>query len=196
MPAYTFPTRIKLSVLLSTAVLSTTLLAACNDSEKVDHTHQEVAVIASKPAPFNGAFFSMLGYYIESNSHGQQLVSYIQDFEFEWGFEVTARIEVVTLAEPLEDGPLREYRLLEVVDRTEDEIGTLYEYDYAPAGFEIDEENEGYYLFFGQTFRCADNIDCEQLVRLSSDNVSFQLQFEYLGQSDERPTAVMLNYWN
>ena len=116
------------------------------------------------------------------------------------GIEVTARIEVVTLADPLADGPLREYRLLEVLDSTEDEIGTLYEYDYAPvyntAGFETDEENEGYYLFFGQTFKCAENVDCDQLVQLSNEDVSFQLQFEYLGQSDDRPTAVMLTYWN
>ncbi|RUO33054.1 DUF4377 domain-containing protein [Aliidiomarina soli] len=192
----------QLSLILKVSSLTlAVLLTGCNSSdEKGDTYTREVVVIDGQPAIFNGAFFTSLGYSIERESGQQTTAPWIEDFTFRWGYQVTARIEVVTYAEPPEDGPMHEYRLLEILDSSEDEVGTVYSFDGVflrnDNTFQIDEDNEGYYLFLDESFVCAQNINCDQLVDMSNDGGTISLEFEYLGQSDDRPTAVMLTDWN
>ncbi|MCC5879176.1 MAG: DUF4377 domain-containing protein [Idiomarina sp.] len=193
-----------LPLLQFTGLLLAALLTGCDSSDDEGDTYvQETVVIDAQPAIAAGAFSTYLGYQMGFESGDQVVASWIEDFTFRWGYEVTARIKVVTYAEPPEDGPSTEYRLLEILDTTEDEVGTTYLFDYVllegqPASgiFEVDEDNEGYYLFFGETFVCAEHLNCDQLADMSNDGGTISAQFEYLGQSDDRPTAIMLTEWN
>ncbi|RUO28891.1 hypothetical protein CWE12_11375 [Aliidiomarina sedimenti] len=192
--------------LLPLLLFSSPFLTGCNSSddenveqELEDEYYQEVVVIGSRPEPYYG-FNTGPGYSVTDESGEQSLVDLIRDFTFEWGYTVTAQVEVVIYADPPDDGASSDIRVLEILDREEDEVGTLYNYDSVILDhahvIRTDDNNEGYYLFLGHTFECAENIDCDQLVDMSNDGGTISLEFEYLGQSDDRPTAVMLTDWN
>lgn len=197
----------QLLLLILNGLFLSFLLAGCNSSddnnveqELEDEYYQEIVVIGSRPEPYYGAFNTVPGYLVTDESGEQSLVDVIRDFTFEWGYTVTAQVEVVVYADPPDDGASSDIRVLDILDSEEDEVGTLYNYDSVILDhahvIRNDEDNEGYYLFLGHTFECAEHIDCDQLVSMSNDGGNISVQFEYLGQSDDQPTAVILTDWN
>lgn len=188
-----------LAKITSVLILASTLAACNSSSSDHDESYQTTATIDSQPVAFNGAFFTMPGYNITVADGREFIATDVRNYTHEWGFTVTTRIEVVTYAEPLADGPSGHITILDTVERVEDEIGTQYQYQgvylNTPSVFQANEE-EGYYVFLDHPVICSGNARCDQLADISDSGGSVSIQFEYIGRSAEHPAAVLLTGWN
>jgi hypothetical protein len=183
------------------------LLIGCGDSVPDDtqtgdnhpQVHEEVVIIDSKPAALFGAFFTESGLTLTFEDGQRMSFHNIQDFTLQWGISTTARVEVREEADPEDDGSSLSMRLLEILDTQEDAVGTQYQYPLvvldSPAIMQTHPDYADDYLFLGQHIRCAQDVNCAQLVDMSNDGGVVSIDFEYIGSDTDHAAAVTLTHW-
>lgn len=123
-------------------------------------------------------------------------VDAIEGFDYRWGFSYELRMLVYTVPDPPADGSSERYELVEVISQSEDTVGSTYEllrveWYEADVTFRRSGDN---YLFLGQAFSCADNVDCEALYELNNPGAEVNLTFRYLGH-DSGDAPIELTNW-
>jgi len=171
-------------------ILSTLVFSSCKTQEAIS---TETIKIKPYLLPTSGGFALGIGTCMPAEDGS--CYSYISDFEFKWGFNQTIKVEKVIIDSPPEDGSSAEYRLVEVLETSEDEVGAVYTLEnlniLSRHDMSVFSQNaEGDYLYISKIFECAVEADCVALLTENESRDSINVNFEYLGNSN-----IRLNSW-
>lgn len=108
----------------------------------------------------------------------------IQGFSYTWGSVYTLAYVENEIKNPPADGSSIEWLLLDVISRTEDEIGTEYGFKNVTMQDLTVTETDDAYALIDYPFVCAEGLDCDTLVMLSGSHQSVDLTFRYLGDGE------------
>lgn len=92
----------------------------------IAQTKDKIDQITIKVDPYkratNGAFFTFMAL-----SCSDRAVEYINDFDFEWGYNYELELKRIRLAQPLQDAGDTEYELIRVISKTAVKDSTRFE---------------------------------------------------------------------
>lgn len=93
-------------------------------------------------------------------------IEYIEDFDFEWGYDYELKIQVTKLAEAWTDGKRYEHKLLKVISKTKAAPETMFKMHIDPMRyyfFDAEDSLSNYTLsqINDSTYRYCDKVDLE-----------------------------------
>lgn len=103
----------------------------------------------------------------------------IEDFEFEWGYVYELTVEETTIEDPPEEGPSKEYRLLDVVSKTKVIPATYFDLSVSRAPNLISKVTDGTYRIYDEVdFNCNTEA-CATVDSLQQQDMAVLFQFTY-----------------
>ncbi len=114
----------------------------------------------------------------------------IEGFDFEWGHRYLLSVEVTPVENPPADASSSDYELREVLSESEDDEGSVYEFERIEL-LELTFTRSGdEYFLLGEPFECEDTDDCDALVELNNTGGMVDVSFRYVGDG-----VIRLERW-
>lgn len=176
-------------------------LAGCNngssdensDTDPVDDENQVVWEVDNHMSVANGAFFAYFHLRVrEPGSNDWEVKSNIKNFDYEWGYNYTVKVEIVEIEDPMADQPPIEYHLIEVLDKQRAQEGIYFNVDVYDHQDLVKADVEHVYEVYGEKFSCEPAM-CEAIDSLKQQELSVDLMFTHSTDSSVPLVAKQIN---
>lgn len=176
----------------SVALVSIVVLASCGDSE-VSNEEKDVITTVSVPSfpqvcwldenydPLTSGSVPPLCVSYR-NADGEHVTSQVTGYKHQFGQNSTMRIRIKAIQNPAPDGPFYHYDLIEILESTQDELGSKYLFEDFPLvrkPFEIDDDGD--YSIKPYKFLCGEGVDCDKLIDMGESGGLIFFEFTLTG---------------
>lgn len=173
--------------------LATGIAACGSDSgqKSTEGRRQETFHVVSYRTPCMGVA-QRLCLMLEETATGSRSFFYdnIQGFEFIWGHTYELVVNVSPVENPLADGSSSRYELVNITSDIEDSMESTYSFERVDMLEATITKQADRYYFLGQAFTCAREVNCDDLVLLSTTGGMVDLVFSYTGNGQ-----IQLDQW-
>jgi len=160
------------------------LTAACNGNSDNNDEQRSITVL-----PFQSPCFTMeqtlcLVTKTGASDQTNMIANEIIGFEHLWGYTYDIAVIVKDITPPSADGSNKSFTLKSVDNKSEDEVGTIYEITNVELLDRTITKEDSVYFFIGKEFSC-ENLDlCESLLGMNNSGGIVDIQFEYIGDGE------------
>ncbi len=165
------------------------LLAGCGGSGELEGTAKVIEVDSYLQSCIGEAVAVCMRIREDGESDYTLFYDSITGFDYDFGYSYTLEVEELMISDPPQDGSSLEWKLVQVVSKVEDDIGTEYSLSFSgnldSAVTLVGDE----YQVFDINFSCLPELDCGSLLDLHNNlappavHNNLELRFQYAGDS-------------